>query len=31
VNRLAVADMHGKKFIPEMVDAARSQPSGWIT
>jgi len=31
VNRLTVADMHGKKFIQEMVDAARSQSSGWIT
>ena len=31
VNRLSVADMHGKKFIQEMVDAARSQTSGWIT
>jgi cytochrome c len=30
-NRLAVADMHGKKFIQEMVDAAKSQTSGWIT
>ena len=31
VNRLTVADMHGKKFIQEMVDAAKSQTSGWIT
>ena len=31
VNRLTVADMHGKKFIQEMVDAAKSQSSGWIT
>jgi cytochrome c len=30
VNRLTVADMHGKKFIAEMVDAAKSQTSGWI-
>ena len=30
-NRLTVADMHGKKFIQEMVDAAKSQSSGWIT
>lgn len=31
VNRLGVADMHGKKFIQEMINAARSQSSGWIT
>jgi cytochrome c len=31
VNRLTVADMHGKKFIQEMVDAAKSQASGWIS
>jgi cytochrome c len=31
VNRLTVADMHGKKFIQEMVNAAKSQTSGWIT
>lgn len=30
-NRLDVADMHGKKFILEIVNAARSQPSGWVT
>ena len=30
-NRLDVADMHGKKFILEIVNAARSQSSGWVT
>jgi Single Cache domain 2 len=31
-NRLDVADMHGKKFILEIVNAAaRSQTSGWVT
>jgi cytochrome c len=31
VNRLDVADMHGKHFIQEIVNAARSQSSGWVT
>ena len=31
VNRLDVADMHGKRFIQEIVNAARSQSSGWVT
>lgn len=31
-NRLGVADMHGKKFIKEIVDAARAQQlDGWVT
>jgi cytochrome c len=30
-NRLDVADMHGKKFILEIVTAAKSQTSGWVT
>src|ERR1700676_1158231 len=30
-NRLDVADMHGKHFIQEIVTAARSQTSGWVT
>jgi cytochrome c len=30
-NRLDVADMHGKHFILEIVTAARSQTSGWVT
>jgi signal transduction histidine kinase len=30
-NRLDVADMHGKRFIKEIVDAARTQPDGWVT
>jgi hypothetical protein len=30
-NRLDVADMHGKRFIQEIVDAAKSQSSGWIS
>lgn len=30
-NRLDVADMRGKRFIREIVDAARSQSSGWIS
>jgi polar amino acid transport system substrate-binding protein len=30
-NRLDVADMHGKKFILEIVNAAKSQTSGWVT
>jgi cytochrome c len=31
VNRLDVADMHGKHFIQEMVNASRSQSSGWVS
>jgi cytochrome c len=30
-NRLDVADMHGKRFIKEIVDAARTHPDGWVT
>lgn len=30
-NRLDVKDMHGKRFIKEIVDAAKTQPDGWIT
>jgi cytochrome c len=30
-NRLDVADMHGKHFILEIVNAAKSQTSGWVT
>jgi cytochrome c len=30
-NRLEVADMHGKRFIKEIVDAAKTQPDGWVT
>jgi signal transduction histidine kinase len=30
-NRLDVADMHGKHFIQEIVTAARSQTSGWVS
>ena len=30
-NRLSVADMHGKRFIKEIVDAAKTQPDGWVT
>ena len=30
-NRLDVADMHGKHFIQEIVNAARTQSSGWVT
>jgi len=30
-NRLDVADMHGKHFIKEIVDAAKTHPDGWIT
>jgi signal transduction histidine kinase len=30
-NRLDVADMHGKHFIKEIVDAARSHSDGWVT
>ena len=31
VNRLEIVDIHGKRFIQEMVNAARSQSSGWVT
>ena len=30
LNRLEAADPSGKKFIKEIVDAAKSKPSGWI-
>ena len=30
-NRLDVADMHGKRFIKEIVDAAKTHPDGWVT
>jgi cytochrome c len=30
-NRLDVADMHGKRFIKEIVDAAKTKPDGWVT
>jgi signal transduction histidine kinase len=30
-NRLDVADMHGKRFIKEIIDAAKTHPDGWIT
>ena len=30
-NRLDVADMHGKHFIKEIVDAAKTHPDGWVT
>jgi cytochrome c len=30
-NRLDVADMHGKHFIKEIVDAAKSHSDGWVT
>ena len=30
-NRLDVADMHGKHFILEIVNAAKSQTSGWVS
>jgi len=30
-NRLEVADIHGKHFIREIVDAAKTHPDGWIT
>lgn len=30
-NRLDVADMHGKHFIKEIVDAAKTRPDGWVT
>lgn len=30
-NRLEVADMHGKRFIKEIVDAAKTHPDGWVT
>jgi cytochrome c len=31
LNRLEAADPSGKKFIKEIVDAAKSKPSGWLT
>lgn len=31
LNRLEAADPAGKKFIKEIVDAAKSKPSGWLT
>jgi cytochrome c len=31
LNRLEAADPAGKRFIREIVDAAKSRPSGWIT
>lgn len=31
LNRLDQADPNGKKFIKEIVDTAKSKPSGWIT
>jgi cytochrome c len=30
-NRLDVADMHGKRFIKEIVDAAKTHSDGWVT
>jgi len=30
LNRLEAADPAGKKFIKEIVDAAKSKPSGWV-
>jgi hypothetical protein len=30
-NRLNVADIHGKHFIKEIIDAAKTHPDGWIT
>ena len=30
-NRLGVADIHGKHFIKEIIDAAKSHQDGWIT
>jgi cytochrome c len=30
-NRLEVADIHGKHFIREIVDAAKTHQDGWIT
>ena len=30
-NRLDVADMHGKRFIKEIVDAAKTHQDGWVT
>jgi cytochrome c len=30
-NRMDVADMHGKRFIKEIVEAAKTQPAGWVT
>jgi len=31
VNRLEIVDIHRKRFIQEMVNAARSHSSGWVT
>ena len=31
LNRLEAADPSGKKFIKEIVDAAKAKPSGWVT
>jgi cytochrome c len=31
LNRLEAADPSGKRFIKEIVDAAKSKPSGWTT
>jgi signal transduction histidine kinase len=30
LSRLSVSDMHGKHFIKEIVDAAKSQSVGWV-
>ena len=30
-NRLGVADIHGKHFIKEIIDAAKTHQDGWIT
>jgi len=30
-NRLDVTDMHGKRFIKEIVDAAKTHQDGWVT
>jgi cytochrome c len=30
-NRLGVADIHGKHFIKEIIDAAKSHQDGWIS
>ena len=30
-NRLDVADMRGKRFIKEIIDAAKTHPDGWVT
>jgi cytochrome c len=31
LSRLTVSDMHGKHFIKEIVDAAKSRTDGWVT